>query len=89
MFAVHNRKQQGKTSRTGNQAIQPAGSAVEGSLGLDLDFTPQPVHDLPAVLSQVRDQVNRNIPGSILKHVRDRAFEPVAELFQRIEDGVG
>src|ERR1700730_14098549 len=31
-------QQRSKTSRTGKRAIQLAGSAVEGSLGLDLSF---------------------------------------------------
>jgi hypothetical protein len=34
----HKRKQQSKTSRTGKRSVQLAGSAVEGSLGLDLVF---------------------------------------------------
>jgi hypothetical protein len=34
----HIREQQSKTSRTGKRAIQLAGSAVEGSLDLDLVF---------------------------------------------------
>jgi len=34
----HNRKQRDTTSRTGQRAIQLAGSAVKGSLDLDLVF---------------------------------------------------
>jgi hypothetical protein len=36
LFKMH--PQQSKTSRTGKRAIQLAGSAVEGSLDLDLAF---------------------------------------------------
>jgi len=36
--AFHNHKQRDKTSRTGQRAIQLAGSAAKGSLDLDLVF---------------------------------------------------
>jgi hypothetical protein len=71
----HNRQQRGKTSRTGMRAIQLAGSAVEGSLGLDLLFLF--LSSFPATARVVFEPIappgNGNGLGVVQKTIQNRA----------------